>query len=260
MSSGAPDLFVICKHCGSEVSPYITECPYCGSRLRKRAPKLDREGRPADSDRRGRRRQRSPVPSLGPLRRGEIPGIRIDGRPYATIALVLASLVMLVLVEAQVVLLGDVGIFGKPEGEWWHVVTATFVYGNNGYAFVTLFAIAIFGWLLERRHGPLVVVLLFFAGGAGGVAVATVATAFPVVLGANGAALALLVAWAIPDLLEVRRGREVDGDLLGAAVFGAVLLLLPLAVVTADELAGFVGVAVGLALGYPLARFSARRG
>ena len=42
MSSGA-DLFVVCKQCGSEVSPYITECPYCGHRLRRRAPKLPRE-------------------------------------------------------------------------------------------------------------------------------------------------------------------------------------------------------------------------
>src|SRR5438552_3547972 len=42
MSSSA-DLFVICKQCGSEVSPYITECPYCGHRLRRRAPKLPRE-------------------------------------------------------------------------------------------------------------------------------------------------------------------------------------------------------------------------
>ena len=31
-------------NCGSEVSPYVTECPYCGTRLRKRAPKLEREG------------------------------------------------------------------------------------------------------------------------------------------------------------------------------------------------------------------------
>src|SRR5436309_14978721 len=37
------DLNVICKNCGSEVSPYITECPYCGQRLRKRAPKLSRQ-------------------------------------------------------------------------------------------------------------------------------------------------------------------------------------------------------------------------
>ena len=37
-----PDLFVVCKNCGSEVSPYVTECPYCGQRVRKRAPKIDR--------------------------------------------------------------------------------------------------------------------------------------------------------------------------------------------------------------------------
>ena len=41
-----PDLFVVCKNCGSEVSPYVTECPYCGQRVRKRAPKLDRTARP----------------------------------------------------------------------------------------------------------------------------------------------------------------------------------------------------------------------
>ncbi len=40
----APELSVVCKSCGSEVSPYVTECPYCGHRLRKRAPKLEREG------------------------------------------------------------------------------------------------------------------------------------------------------------------------------------------------------------------------
>src|ERR687886_2144841 len=86
MSSG-PDLFVICKSCGSEVSPYVTECPYCGTRLRKRAPKLDRGGVPKPP-------RQSRRPSLGRLRPGEIPGIRVDRRPYGTIALVLASVVV----------------------------------------------------------------------------------------------------------------------------------------------------------------------
>ena len=75
MPGSGPDLFVICKSCGSEVSPYITECPYCGNRLRKRAPKLDRERR---ADRSPRTRTRR---GLGPLRRGEIPGIRPDSLP-----------------------------------------------------------------------------------------------------------------------------------------------------------------------------------
>jgi len=258
VTSGGPDLFVICKHCGSEVSPYITECPYCGSRLRKRAPKLDRDGRLAEKERR-RARRRPPAPSLGPLRRGEMPGIRPEGRPYATAALVGASLVLFVLLRADVVNVVDVAIVGKPTGAWWHVLTAPFAYENSGYAFVALFAIALFGWLVERRHGPLAVGLLFLAGGAGGMAVVAATETFPTALGGNGAALALLVAWALPDLRAARRGREVDGDLLGAAVFGVVLLLLPIAVDWADPLAGATGLVAGVALGYPLARLSAER-
>ncbi len=252
MSSGGPDLFVICKSCGSEVSPYITECPYCGNRLRKRAPKLERGGRPSEKPRKPKR----PAPSLGPLRRGEIPGIRHDARPYATIALVAASLVLLVLTKAGIVNLNDVALTrGRVD---WHVVTAPFTYFNTGYAFVALFAIAIFGWLVERRHGPLAIVALFVAGGAGGMALVAVTETFPYAFGGNGAALALVVAWAIPDLLDLRRSREIDGDLLGAALFAIVLLLLPIADDSADALAGVTGVAAGVLLGVPLARLRSR--
>src|SRR3977135_2568609 len=87
MSSGA-DLFVVCKQCGSEVSPYITECPYCGSRLRKRAPKLEKARKQEE-----RRRRRADAPRLGRLRSGEIPGLRADTRPYAPSGLVLLSVV-----------------------------------------------------------------------------------------------------------------------------------------------------------------------
>src|SRR5436189_525274 len=112
MSSGA-DLFVVCKTCGSEVSPYITECPYCGARLRKRAPKLDRGARPRE-----RRFLRPPQrPSLGRLRTGEMPGIRLDARPYATIAAVLASVGASIAVQTSGVDLADLAIVGKPTGE-----------------------------------------------------------------------------------------------------------------------------------------------
>ena len=50
----------------------------------------------------------------------------------------------------------------------------------------TLCAIAIYGWLLERRHGPLVVLVLFLLGGIGGLA-ATAADLrrLPIALGAQ---------------------------------------------------------------------------
>jgi len=257
VSARGPDLFVICKSCGSEVSPYITECPYCGNRLRKRAPKLDRDGRPKERPRKARR---APAPSLGPLRRGEIPGIRHDARPYVTIAVVVASLVLMVLTRAGAVSLGDLVLVGDPRltGEWWRVGTALLAYESSGYAFVTLFAIAIFGWLLERRHGPLPVLLLIALGGAGGLAVTALVETLPFAMGANGAALALVAAWALPDLLDLRAGREVEGDLIGAAVVAAVLLLLPLAVETAAALAGATGLVVGLLVGLPLARLARR--
>ena len=76
----------------------------------------------------------------------------------------------------------------------------------------------------------------------------------PLVLGGNGAALALLCAWAVPDVIRRARGEDYDGDLLGTAVIAAVLLLMPAATVEADPVAGFAGAAVGLLAGQLLAR------
>src|SRR5690348_15515579 len=109
MSAGGPDLFVVCKSCGSEVSPYITECPYCGNRLRKRAPKIDRDGKVSEKPRR-----RTPTPSLPRLKHGEIPGIRPDSRPYATMVVVVISLVGCLLWRTSLVDLSKLAIVGKP--------------------------------------------------------------------------------------------------------------------------------------------------
>src|SRR5215212_9850917 len=159
MASG-PDLFVVCKSCGSEVSPYITECPYCGTRLRKRAPKLDRGGVPK-APKAARRR-----PSLGRLRPGEIPGIRADRPPWATILLVLGALVVTVLVRAGAFGLDELALSADTTDEKWRTVTTLFVYGQTGYEVVALAAVFLFGWLLERRHGFWAPLLVFLAAGA----------------------------------------------------------------------------------------------
>src|SRR5271167_1187534 len=122
MSSGA-DLFVVCKQCGSHVSPYITECPYCGNRLRRRAPKLPREGR--------RPGRKSRVPSsLGRLRPGEIPGIRGDARPYATAALVIVACVVWILCwDGAWVNPANLAALSSPlHGEAWRLITTQFFY------------------------------------------------------------------------------------------------------------------------------------
>jgi membrane associated rhomboid family serine protease len=254
VSTGGPDLFVICKNCGSEVSPYITECPYCGNRLRKRAPKLDRDGRVTEK----RRKRRTPTPSLPRLRRGEIPGIRPESRPYATIVLVALGLLGCLLWRTSLLTLDQVGVFGKPGPDWWKVLTAPFTYNNTGYAFVTLGVIALYGWLLERRHGPATVLALFAVGGIGGVAATAAVYPIPIVLGANGAALAMICAWAVPDLQALRAGEEIEGDLLGTAAFFLVVALMPLVVREASWVADAVGILAGFALGLPLARMQER--
>jgi membrane associated rhomboid family serine protease len=249
MSTGGPDLFVVCKNCQSEVSPYITECPYCGSRLRKRAPKLDRDGRPAE------RKRRAPAPSLPRLRPGEIPGIRPESRPYATIALVLAGFAGTLLWRAALVGSTHAIELWAQFGShlWWRLLVAPFTYVNTGYAIVALGTIAVYGWLLERRHGPALVLVLFAIATVGGAAVTATDSTLPLALGANGGALALLIAWAIPDLLSLRAGEEIEGDLLGTAVIGVVVLLMPLVAPGASWVSAGVGVLAGILVGLPLA-------
>jgi membrane associated rhomboid family serine protease len=248
VSTGGPDLFVVCKNCGSEVSPYITECPYCGTRLRKRAPKIDRNGRIAEKTR------RSPSPSLSRLRRGEIPGIRHEAHPYASITLVVLGIIGCLIWRTDAVSLGNLIVSGStPESQWYRVFTAPFVYDNTGYALVALVIIALYGSLMEARHGPVLVIALFLLGGAGGIAVAGRETT-DVIMGGNGAALALLCAWSVPDLLRLVGKHDYDGDLIGTAVLAAVMALMPLAAPHASWIAAGVGAGAGLILGYLLAR------
>jgi membrane associated rhomboid family serine protease len=264
MSPGA-DLFIVCKHCGSEVSPYITECPYCGHRLRRRAPKLPRE---TDSPRQrrgvlGRLGTRSaaggegetfaPEPARRPRRALPL-SWPTALRPYATIALVAASCVIWVLLRADYVRTDRLLVVGPLHGDWWKLFSTQLSYLNGWYAFFTLLVMAIFGWLLERRYGPAVVLALFFGAGAAGALVALAAYPSAVVLGGNAGALALLAAWAAPDLRDARAGDYYEGDLLGAGVLAALMLAIPFARFEASWLAGVVGGAIGLLIGLGLPR------
>ncbi len=246
--ASSPDLFVVCKNCGSEVSPYITECPYCGTRLRKRAPKIERDGTVSEPKPKKQKRQRAPRPPR------ERPNVRaaLDTRPYATMALVLLSLFGYIVLSA--VDPGEIAVAGPVGGEWWRIASTLFLYGNAWYELAAVLAIGIFGWLLEMRHGPFVVLGLFALCGAGGAALTAAIDPTPLAVGGNGAALGLLCAWAVPDLLSRARGEEYDGDLLGTLAIALVLLLMPAAVSEASAIAGFAGGAAGLLCGLVLAR------
>jgi membrane associated rhomboid family serine protease len=254
-----PDLFVVCRNCGSEVSPYVTECPYCGQRVRKRAPKLDRSGGEPQQKKRPRRR-----PTLPRLRTDEIAGVAPDTRPYATFGLILLGVLSALLWQADPGL--DLGyIFVPVLEDVWRFFVAPFLFADQiGYAFVTLVAVGIFGTLLERRFGPVPVVVVYVLSGAAGMALVAFAETPPLfvdtnaffVYGGNGAALGLLCAWLVDDRLAARRGEDRENDLLGVYVVAIVLVLLSLAEERANIGAAVGGGAAGALLGTMLPLFT----
>jgi membrane associated rhomboid family serine protease len=237
------ELSVICKNCGSEVSPYVTECPYCGARLRKRAPKLERRGDGLEAQEPRRRRRR--------IRRPGRPGFSVSAeRPYATIALILVSAALLLVQKATGDALPSLGGLVVPlESEWWRVLVAPFAYVDVGYLFVVAIGLAIFGTGVERRlgGGP-TAVLLIACGALGMLAASVVADArgeFTVVGGGNGMALGAVAAWFAIRRAEVHGVIGEDFDVIGVAVAAVVLIALPLFAPTADFVAGLAGAAVG---------------
>jgi len=264
MARSDPDLFVVCKNCSEEVSPYVTECPYCGQRVRKRAPKLERGAPPVPKpSRRERAPRREPRPSR--VGRPSLPrvSIRADGRPVATIGLVLASFAIYVVALTGAFNPSDVIVSQGVGDSSWRLLTAPFVHLDPGgsrifaggaYQFATMIAVGTFGWLLERRHGALAVLAVALTAGVAGMAAVALIDPTPVAAGANGMGLGLLCAWAVPDLRARRNGEEYEGDLLGTATIAVVLALMPAAVFFASAIAGITGAAIGLIAGLALSR------
>jgi membrane associated rhomboid family serine protease len=246
----SPELSVVCRSCGEEVSPYVTECPYCGTRLRKRAPKLelrDDELAPKQS-RRARRR-------LARAQRAD----RVTERPYAVMAAILipAVLVLLRVASGALDTFGLGGILG-PVGaaDWWRYLTAPFIYPDIGYLFVASVGIAIFGVPVEQRLGTIPTAILIVAcGSLGMLAADSMETAFApsndilFAAGGNGIALGLLACWAVIRGAEVRSRPGEDVEVIGAAVAAAVLILLPIVDDWANVFAGLGGALVGAACG-----------
>jgi membrane associated rhomboid family serine protease len=249
----SPELSVVCKNCGEEVSPYVTECPYCGTRLRKRAPKLelrDDELTPRQS-RRSRRRQAR-------AQRTD----RLTERPYAVLAAILipAALVLIRVASGSIDTFTLGGIIGPVGGDWWRYLVSPFIYPDIGYLFVASVGIAIFGIAIEQRLGTIPTAVLIVACGALGMLAADgMETAFApgndilFAAGGNGIALGLLAAWAVIRGAEVRSRPGEDVEVVGAAVAAAVLILLPVVDDYANVFAGLGGALVGAACGFAAA-------
>jgi membrane associated rhomboid family serine protease len=245
----SPELSVVCKSCGSEVSPYVTECPYCGTRLRKRAPKLERVGDEVrlHEDRRARRRRKAAE------RRQARVSVDLSAKPYATLVVLAASALVLIVERATSLTLSDFGaITGPVTDDWWRYFAAPFAYDNVGYLFACGLAIAIFMPAVERRIGTIPVALLAIGCGALGMLAAdgldsVFGDGIPVAAGGNGIALGMLAAWFVLRNAERRADPTEEYDQIAVGVAAAVLLLLPLVDDYASVWAGLAGAAVGAA-------------
>ncbi|MDQ3573163.1 MAG: zinc ribbon domain-containing protein [Actinomycetota bacterium] len=263
----APELSVVCRNCGSEVSPYVTECPYCGTRVRKRAPKLEREGdqikiREGRREKRIRRDAERRARAQGMRERREE---RLETRPLATIALLAVPAVSYVVLRASNLSALDLGaLLGTPGGEFWRYLAAPFVFDDAGYLFVCGLALVIFLPPIERRISSLGALLLALACGALGMLGAdgidrALGDGFPVAAGANGIALGVLAAYVVMREPERRAEPGDSYDPIAAAVAAAVLLLLPLVESWADPWAGVAGGAVGALCGLAMVATGRRR-
>jgi membrane associated rhomboid family serine protease len=247
------ELSVICKNCGSEVSPYVTECPYCGARLRKRAPKLERRGDGLEP-----KPRRGPASRLFRIKLPWFGGDRV-ARPYATLAAILGPALLLLVEKALGASLLDIGALVVPiADEWWRFLAAPFAYADVGYLFVVAAALAIFGPGVERRLGSLATAILLLACGALGmlaasgianaqdeIAVIAGGNGIAVIAGGNGIALGAVAAWFAIRRSEARHAIDRDYDPIGVAVAAVVLLALPIFESTADVSAGLAGALVG---------------
>jgi membrane associated rhomboid family serine protease len=251
-SVSSPELSVVCKSCGAEVSPYVTECPYCGTRLRKRAPKLERVGdeltaKETRRAKRARRRHEAAAKRASRALAGE--------RPWVTIAVVLVPAVLLVVQRAAGLDPFDVGaIVGDVGSEWWRYLAAPWVFEDVGYLFVIAVALALFVPGLERRLGiGATAILLVAAGSLGMLAADGLESALGeggiVAAGGNGIALGALCAWYVVRRDEAGALADESLDWIGVAVAAAVLVLLPVVDDWANFPAGIAGGIVGTLAG-----------
>ena len=256
MAEAGPELSVVCKSCGSEVSPYVTECPYCGTRLRKRAPKLERVGDEVRvrEGRRDRRRRRL-AKRRSRLAERRVLAEDLTARPLVTILALAVPAIAVIVVRASNLTTVDLGAIVGPVGdEWWRYLTAPFVYDDLGYLFACGLAIAIFLPPIERRVGSVATLLLVLGTGALGMLAANgLDTSFGdgVVLasGGNGIALGAVAAYTVMRDTERRADPTDEYDRIAVAVAAIVLLLLPVVEDYASVWAGLVGGLVGAACG-----------
>jgi hypothetical protein len=131
----------------------------------------------------------------------------------------------------------------------WTLITAVFLHADFAHLFYNMFALVMFGWMLERIVGERRFIAIFFVGGL--IASVVGAWFYAAMLGASGAVFAVMgtlaalrpkmLVWlyGLPVPLAVAAALWIAIDLVG--------MLAPSGIANAAHIAGLAfGVAVGL--------------
>ena len=184
-----PDLFVVCKNCQAEVSPYVTECPYCGTRLRKRAPKIERPDAPPRQAARGARSRgagaRRPPEGSSRRRSAQAEARQAAPRHACAAARSPASAATSTASRGRRSsssrcrsasgcrsrsTRAPTSRSPRSSADPWLLPHRVAVNDGTAAQFAVVVGLGLFGWLIERRHGPIAVVAAVPAlrpGGAG---------------------------------------------------------------------------------------------
>jgi membrane associated rhomboid family serine protease len=259
------EFFVICSNCGSEVSPYVTECPYCGKRLRKSAPDLKKQKKADEKEERKAEKRRERLKAQYEGGASAAPGawLETSSRPIATISLVTIAVVSSILAASEIPHVSGWMLSNLVYNPFVHefsstptvLLTAPFIHLSAGYAFVCLMGFAIFGAGVERRFGAWAVVALWFFTGALGVGLKVLVDPTHGALGAMACVAGALFAWT---LYVVNKEDLRDYDGLGLAAIAFVVCALPLATDAASVWMLMGGAIAGLIFGFVLTRLPAR--
>jgi membrane associated rhomboid family serine protease len=256
------EFFVICSNCGSEVSPYVTECPYCGKRLRKSAPDLKKQKKADEKEERKAEKRRERLKAQYEGGGSAAPGawLETSTRPIATISLVTIAVVSSILAASEIPhvsswMLGNLPYVPNFSTSPTVYLTAPFIHLSAGYAFVCLMGFALFGAGIERRFGPLAVVALWFVAGAASVGLKVLIDPNHAGFGAMGCVAGALFAWTV-YVVNKEDLRDYDG--LGLAAIAFVICALPLATDSASVWMLMGGALAGLVVGGVLTRLPAR--
>ncbi len=141
-------------------------------------------------------------------------------------------------------------------GEWWRLVNPIFLHGSLMHIGFNAYALANLGPVVEGMVGARRFVVVFFVTGIFSFVVSALVSPGVPSVGASGALFGLIGFGIVHGYAHPGAGyRDVAGQLVRWALFGVIMIFLPMPIDHAAHFGGFAaGAVLGWAVGGPTAR------